>query len=148
MIATTSAPRHLAYQLYDVQDDFVSDQSRYVAFVGGRNAGKTYCGSIKAMLHAMQPGLGVIAAPNFPMLEHGAKRQFIDRMEESGIPFRRTTRRGTFIIPDTGAGGAVRHAGIESRFVARTSVGAGPMSWTTFPTKRCGKRSWVDPRWR
>jgi phage terminase large subunit len=103
MIATTSAPRRLAYQLYDVQDDFVSDQSRYVAFVGGRNAGKTFCGSIKAFLHAMQPGLGVIAAPNFPMLEHGAKRQFIDRMEESGIPFLTNNQKGNLIIPDTGA---------------------------------------------
>ena len=71
MIATTSAPRHLAYQLYDVQDDFVSDQSRYVAFVGGRNAGKTYCGSIKAMLHAMYQVSVSSPHPNFPMLGMG-----------------------------------------------------------------------------
>lgn len=101
MIAT--APRTHAYQLYDVQDDFVADQSRYVAFVGGRNAGKTYCGSVKAMLRAMEPGLGVIAAPNFPMLEHGAKRQFIDRLEEVGIPFITNNQKGNLIIPDIGS---------------------------------------------
>jgi phage terminase large subunit len=102
MIATAPA-RELLYQTYPTQTRFVNDQSRYVAFVGGRNAGKTFCGSIKALLHAMQPGLGVIAAPNFPMLEHGAKRQFIDRMEESGIPFLTNNQKGNLIIPDTGA---------------------------------------------
>ncbi len=102
MIATT--PRQeLRYRLYDVQDDFVADQSRYVAFVGGRNAGKTFCGSVKAMLKAMQPGLGVIAAPNFPMLEHGAKRQFIDRLEEFGVPFATNSQRGNLVIPDIGS---------------------------------------------
>ena len=98
-----AAPRQLTYNLYDVQDDFVADDDRYVAFVGGRNSGKTYSGSVKAMLHAMKPGLGAVAAPNFPMLEHGAKRQFIDRIEESGIPFVTNNQKGTLTIPDTGA---------------------------------------------
>src|SRR5699024_6045404 len=97
VIAT--APRALTYSLYDVQDDFVADDARYVAFVGGRNSGKTYSGSVKAMLHAMKPGLGAVAAPNFPMLEHGAKRQFIDRIEESGIPFVTNNQKGTLTIP-------------------------------------------------
>ncbi len=102
MIAT--APRTLSYQLYDVQDDFVADQSRYVAFVGGRNAGKTFCGSVKAMLHVLEPEtLGVVAAPNFPMLEHGAKRQFLDRLEESGIPFITNNQKGNLVIPDLGS---------------------------------------------
>ncbi len=95
--------RQTQYRLYDIQDDFVSDPSRYVAFVGGRNSGKTHSGSIKAMLHAMKPGLGVIAAPNFPMLEHGARRQFIERMEETGVPFATNNQKGTLTIPDTGA---------------------------------------------
>ena len=101
MIAT--APRNLTYDLYDVQDDFVADDARYVAFVGGRNSGKTYSGSVKAMLHAMKPGLGVVAAPNFPMLEHGAKRQFLDRLDEIGLPYTKNDQKGILSIPDTGA---------------------------------------------
>ena len=102
MIATAER-RMLTYDLYDVQDDFVADESRYTAFVGGRNAGKTYCGSIKAMLKAMGPGLGLIGAPNFPMLEHGAKRQFLDRLEEAGIAYTKNDQKGILSIPDTGA---------------------------------------------
>lgn len=102
-MAATAIPRTLRYDLYDVQDDFVSDDSRYVAFVGGRNAGKTYCGSIKALLSCMAPTLGVIAAPNFPMLEHGARRQFIQRLDEAGLDYTKNDQKGTLFIPATGA---------------------------------------------
>lgn len=102
-MTTATATRTLNYSLYEVQDDFVNDPSRYVAFIAGRNSGKTYSGSVKAVLKCMEPTLGVIAAPNFPMLEHGAKRQFIDRLEEAGIPFVTNNQKGTLHIPDTGA---------------------------------------------
>lgn len=81
----------LAVKLYDTQDDFVMDQKRYTAFIGGRNSGKTFAGSVKAVKCAAQyGGLGCIAAPSFPMLEHGAKAQFIERLTESGEPFTKT----------------------------------------------------------
>lgn len=101
MIAT--APRTLHYDLYDVQDDFVADDHRYAAFIGGRNSGKTYAGSIKALLSCMAPTLGVIAAPNFPMLEHGARRQFLERLNEAGLRYTKNDQKGTLFIPDTGA---------------------------------------------
>lgn len=82
--------RAVDYDLYPIQHDFVADDSRYVAFIGGRNSGKTYSGSVKAMLRATQGGLGCIAAPSFPMLEDGAKRQFIDRLDETGVLYRKS----------------------------------------------------------
>jgi hypothetical protein len=87
----------LRVKLYPTQDDFVADDRRYTAFIGGRNSGKTYSGSIKALLLATQGGLGCIAAPSFPMLEHGAKRQFMDRLDEAGIPY--TKARDGVTIP-------------------------------------------------
>jgi phage terminase large subunit len=80
----------LRVKLYDVQDDFVADDRRYTAFIGGRNSGKTYSGSVKAMLRATQGGLGLIAAPSFPMLEKGGKRQFIDRLNDAGVVYTKT----------------------------------------------------------
>jgi hypothetical protein len=90
------AENRLHYRLYPVQDDFVHDQRRYPAFIGGRNSGKTYSGSIKALLRATGGGLGCIAAPSFPQLEGGAKRQFIDRLNESGMNYT-PTRTGIHI---------------------------------------------------
>lgn len=100
---TAERVRQLEYQLYSVQDDFVHDPSRYVAFVAGRNSGKTYSGSIKALLKCMEPTLGVIAAPNFPMLEQGARRQFLQRLDESGLDYVTHVQKGTLYIPSTGA---------------------------------------------
>lgn len=76
--------------LYPTQDDFVHDDRRYTAFIGGRGSGKTFSGSCKAIQRAMQPGLGCIAAPSFPQLEYGAKAQFIERLNQTGIPYTKT----------------------------------------------------------
>lgn len=77
----------LSVDVYQTQADFVTDTSRYTAFIGGRNSGKTFAGSLKALTCAGRGGLGCIAAPNFPMLEHGAKRQFIDRLDAAEEPY-------------------------------------------------------------
>lgn len=97
MVAAVAEPT-VRYRLYPIQDEFVADESRYVAFIGGRNSGKTYSGSVKAMIRATQGGLGCIAAPSFPMLEHGAKRQFIDRLNEIGVRY--DLNRSGVTIPD------------------------------------------------
>lgn len=87
--------------LYPMQDDFVHDEHRYPAFIGGRNSGKTYAGSWKAVTKAAQGGLGCIAAPSFPMLEHGAKAQFIARLNDIGVPYHLT--RSSVEIPSWSA---------------------------------------------
>lgn len=61
------------------------------------NSGKTYAGSLKAIVCAGRGGLGCIAAPSFPMLEHGAKRQFLARLDESHEPYTKT--RDSVVIP-------------------------------------------------
>src|SRR4051812_27343863 len=102
MVAVAERPQ-IAFELYDTQDDFVADDRRYTAFIGGRNSGKTYSGSVKALLRATQGGLGLIAAPNFPMLEHGAKQQFIDRLNETGVPYEKNDQKGIVCIPSWNA---------------------------------------------
>lgn len=78
--------REIEVPLYPAQDDFVFDEHRYVAFIGGRNSGKTYSGSVKAAIKAKQTGgLGLIGAPTFPMLADGAKKQFIQRLDDFGM---------------------------------------------------------------
>lgn len=98
--------------LYGQQWDFVHDDHRYVAFIGGRGSGKTYAGSWKAVYRAMEPGLGIIAAPDFPMLEFGAKRAFFERLEEMRLPFNYQQQKGLVTIPMTGA--EVRFATLEN----------------------------------
>lgn len=77
MIAAASAS---TIQLYDRQAAFVFDTARYPAFIAGRNSGKTRAGAVKAANRCARPGLGVIAAPTFPMLVHAAKRTFLDEL--------------------------------------------------------------------
>jgi len=91
-----AAARQMVVDLYPTQDDFVHDQHRYPAFIGGRNSGKTYAGSWKAVTCARRGGLGCIAAPSFPMLEHGAKAQFLARLDEIGVLYH-PTRAGVEI---------------------------------------------------
>lgn len=58
---------------------------------------------MKAFLRAMQPGLGVIAAPDYPMLRDGAYQQFKDRLYDADLPFTENKNDGKLFIPDTGA---------------------------------------------
>lgn len=114
-------------ELYPVQHDFVFDEHRWSAFVGGRNSGKTYAGSWKAVLAAQHGGLGIIAAPDFPMLEFGAKRAFLQRLDEVAVPYTINGTRAVVSIPRWSA--EVRFATLENESRVR-----GPnYSW-----------SWVD----
>jgi Terminase large subunit, T4likevirus-type, N-terminal len=97
------AAREVEITLYDEQQDFVDDPRPWLVFLAGRFAGKTYAGSIKAALHCLEPGLGLIAAPNFPMLEHAAKRQFLLRLDELGLVYEEHKSLGTLAVPSTGA---------------------------------------------
>jgi phage terminase large subunit len=98
--ATATRPRQLVVELYPQQDDFVHDAHRYVGFLGGRNSGKTYAGSWKAVTKIMAGGLGFIGAPSFPMLENGAKRQFLARLEDASIAH--VVTRSGVVVPSSG----------------------------------------------
>lgn len=101
-------------RFYAQQFDFIADPHKWVAFVGGRSSGKTYAGSWKALGRALRPnpGVGVIAAPDFPMLEFGAKRQFIERLREAGIRFDLNKQTAVLTIPRSGA--EIRFATLET----------------------------------
>lgn len=95
---SAATERTIEVNLYPIQDQFVFDESRYVAFVAGRNSGKTFSGALKAYLWARKGGLGIIAAPNFPMLIHGAQRQFLHRLDTLGIEYRQNKTEGWIYI--------------------------------------------------
>jgi hypothetical protein len=78
-------------RLYPQQDDFVADPRRYTAFIGGRNSGKTYSGSVKALELASR--LGCVAAPELP--DAGARRQ-------ASIPGNGSTNRASRTPQDAG----------------------------------------------
>lgn len=99
-------------ELYGIQHDFVFDEARYVAFVAGRNAGKTFAGSWKAALAAQRGGLGIIAAPDFPMLEFGAKRAFLERLRDLNVAHQVNGQRAVVTIPRWNA--EVRFATLET----------------------------------
>lgn len=99
-------------ELYPTQFDFVADESRFVAFIGGRNSGKTFSGSWKALTMITPGSLGLIAAPDFPMLEFGAKRAFLERLRERGERFDLHQQRGVVVLPRLNA--EVRFATLEN----------------------------------
>lgn len=70
-------------QAYQSQVDFIMDNCQYPAFIAGRGSGKTASGAIKAVAKALSgPGVGIIAAPTFPMLEQAAKPEFLKFLDQ------------------------------------------------------------------
>lgn len=64
-------------ELNEKQYAFVyDDEHKFVAYLGGIGAGKSYSGAVKALRHAVeQPGsLGLIGAPTYPMLRDATMR--------------------------------------------------------------------------
>jgi hypothetical protein len=49
MVALAANEITIEQQFYPQQIAFLGDQSRYPAFVGGRNSGKTFTGAYKAL---------------------------------------------------------------------------------------------------
>jgi phage terminase large subunit len=112
VVAATRSPKSVEVELYGQQFDFVADPSRYVAFVAGRNSGKTFAGALKAALNCRPGTLGLIAAPDFPMLEFGAKRAFLDTLRRNGEPFELHQQRG--VVNLTRLDAEVRFATLEN----------------------------------
>jgi len=160
--------------LYETQAAFVFDEARYPAFVAGRNSGKTLAGAIKAANRCIVPGLGVIAAPTYPMLEHAAKRQFLAELDRRAAvdPIWRYEQHKslrTLSLPETGAEvlfasldnpDAVRgpnfawgwldeggYVGDEAWRILKGAVRAGqhPQLWVTTTPK--GRTHWLYAEW-
>jgi phage terminase large subunit-like protein len=70
----------VALALHERQDDFVFSPAHYAFYVGGRGAGKSFAGAVRAIFATQQlPGsLGLVGAPTHPMLRDAAQRMFFD----------------------------------------------------------------------
>jgi PBSX family phage terminase large subunit len=75
------------FALMPNQFDFVTDQSRFAAYIGGIGSGKTYAGAVKVLQRLNEPGYGMIAAPTFPMLRDSTRRSLIQALDSAGIQY-------------------------------------------------------------
>ncbi len=73
-----AATRRVTIDLYGAQEDFVHDEHRLSAFIGGIGSGKSYGGAVKALGEFGRPGLGVVVAPTYPMLRDATWRTAIE----------------------------------------------------------------------
>jgi phage terminase large subunit-like protein len=66
------------FALNPKQHDFVFSASRFAFYVGGIGSGKTFGGSLRAILRTQEyPGsLGLVGAPTYPMLRDASQRMF------------------------------------------------------------------------
>ena len=78
--AQSAAGRLRTLRLNPKQHDFVFSPARFSFYVGGRGAGKSYAGAVRAIFTTQElPGsLGLVGAPTFPMLRDAAQRMFFD----------------------------------------------------------------------
>jgi len=72
-VATPTNPsaRMLRYELSRAQRDFLADETRFTAFVGGIGSGKTFAGALRALSRIFpreRPTIGMIVAPTYRML--------------------------------------------------------------------------------
>lgn len=68
-----------AFELNDAQYEFVYDDAqKYLAYIGGIGAGKSFAGALKAYRFMLEhPGcVGTIGAPNYPQLRDSTQRSF------------------------------------------------------------------------
>lgn len=113
MVAVASEQEiEVRQKFYPQQYAFLLDQSRYPAFVGGRNSGKTFTGAYKALERASRGGLGLIAGPSFPAMKMGPKPRFLKVLDDAGIEYLENKNENTLYIPTFNA--SIQFAGLEN----------------------------------
>jgi phage terminase large subunit len=112
MVAVAEQVINVEQTFYRQQIAFLGDTSRYPAFVGGRNSGKTFTGAYKALKKAAGGGLGLIAGPNFPAMKRGPKPAFLKLLAETGIPYIENKNDNMLVIPAFNA--EIQFAGLEN----------------------------------
>lgn len=85
----------LQIDLFGKQEEFVSSETPYTAFVAGIGSGKTRAGVIKSLKYASQHrgSLGMITAPTFPMLRDATLRTVMEIFPKGFYEFWRTDMR-------------------------------------------------------
>jgi hypothetical protein len=87
------AERGVEVKRYGAQKEFVNNDSKASAYIGGLGSGKTFSGIVRGLKFSQQPmpkgefhgPRGCIAAINFPVLEDVVLPQFFEVMDESGL---------------------------------------------------------------
>lgn len=88
------AIREFDLSRYPIQDAFVFCSDRFTAFIAGIRAGKTFAGTVKAIMQATKRGgLGMVVSPTYPMARDIAVRMFRDLAGEALIDFNKTEMR-------------------------------------------------------
>lgn len=90
------------FALLSNQYAFVTDASRFAAYIGGIGSGKTYGGAVKVLPRLAERGYGMIAAPTYPMLRDSTRRTFLTVLDQAGIPFELHKSENAITIPSTG----------------------------------------------
>lgn len=92
--------------LHPKQIDFVLAPEHHVAFVGGIGSGKSYSGSVRALMAAggqiggqriPTPNLGVITAPTYSMLRDATLRTFLEISGKAVVNFNKSEMKATLI---------------------------------------------------
>lgn len=93
-------------ELHQKQMDFVEAAQHYLGFIGGVGSGKTYAGSIRALMAASgyvggarikTPNLGVVTAPTYPMLRDATLRTFLEVAGGAVADYNKSETRVTLI---------------------------------------------------
>jgi len=91
--------RTIELALHERQYDFVFSPARFSFYTGGRGAGKTYAGALRAIFATQaQPGsLGLVGAPTHPMLRDAAQRTFFELCPASLVRRHNKTEQRTLM---------------------------------------------------
>ena len=88
-ITTAVAPDddvgEISIRLHRTQAEFVACDKPYKAFVGGRGAGKSWCGCYDYLVHAKPNTVGLVIAPTYRVLEDTTQQTFIDIATRLGL---------------------------------------------------------------
>lgn len=160
----------ILYDLLPQQDQFIYDDHRFVAYIGGIGAGKTFAGAQKVLLRAQQPGYGMIAAPTFPMLRDSTRRTLIEQLDRLHWPYELHKGDNTITVslnghrheiicrsldnPETLRGPNLEWAWIDEAALVsdmawrivkgRVRAGDHPQAWITTTPKG---RNWIWSEW-
>jgi len=80
------------------QDEFLFAPEKYVAFVAGLGSGKTFAGSLKAILKCNEGQDGMILAPTYPMLRDVTQKTFFDILDEAQQPYELNKSEGVAFV--------------------------------------------------
>lgn len=82
-------------RLHPTQRSFVNCEKPFKAFTAGRGAGKSFCGALDYLIHALPKTVGMVVSPTYKMLEDSTQRSFIEVASKLGLwddsKFRKTS---------------------------------------------------------